>query len=43
MVTKKFSFNFTFLVLLSLIVNVPFCHGDGGGELCKLDIQVVLS
>ena len=26
-----------------LIVNVPFCHEDGGGELCKLDILVVVS
>ena len=40
---KKVTFNFTFLVLLSLIVNVPFCHEDGGGELCKLDILVVVS
>ena len=40
---KKVSFNFTFLVLLSLIVNVPFCHEVGGGELCKLTILVVVS
>ena len=40
---KKVTFNFTFLVPSSLIVNVPFCHEDGGGELCKLDILVVLS
>ena len=40
---KKVTFKFTFLVLLSLIVNVPFCHEDGGGELCKLDILVVVS
>ena len=40
---KKVTFNFTFLVLLSLIVNVPFCHEDGGGELCKLDLLVVVS
>ena len=40
---KKFTFNFTFLVLLSLIVNVPFCHEDVGGELCKMDILVAVS
>ena len=40
---KKVTFNFTFLVLSSLIVNVPFCHEDGGGELCKLDILIVVS
>ena len=40
---KKVIFNFTFLVLFSIIVNVPFCHDDGGGELCKLDILVVVS
>ena len=40
---KKVSFNFTFLVLSSLIVNVPFRHKDGGGELCKLDILIVES
>ena len=40
---KKVTFNFTFLGLLSLIVNVPFCHEDGCGELCKLDILVVVS
>ena len=40
---KKFTFNFTFLVLLSLIINVPFCMEDGGGDLCKLDILVVVS
>ena len=27
---KKVTFKFTFLVLLSLIGNVPFCHEDGG-------------
>ena len=32
----KVTFNFTFLVVLSLIINVPFCHEDGGGELCIL-------
>ena len=37
------TFNLAFLVLLSLILNVPFCHGDDGGELCKLDILVVVS
>ena len=37
---KKVTFKFTFLGLLSLIVNVPFCHEDGSGELCKLDILV---
>ena len=40
---KKVTFNFTFFVLLSFIVNVPFCHEDGVGELCKLDILVVVS
>ena len=40
---KKVTFKFTFLVILSLIVNVPFCHEDGGGELCKLDILIVVS
>ena len=36
---KKITFNFTFLLLLSLTVNVPFCREDGGGELCKLNFQ----
>ena len=40
---KKVNFKFTFLVLLSLIVNVPFCHEDGGGELCILDLLIVVS
>ena len=40
---KKVSFNFIYLVLSSLIVNAPFCHEDGGGELCKLDILIVVS
>ena len=40
---KKVTFKFTSLGLLSLIVNVPFCHEDGGGELCKLDILIVVS
>ena len=40
---KKVILNFIFLILLSLIVNVPFCHKDGDGELCKLDIPVVVS
>ena len=30
---KKVPFKFTILVLLSLSVNVPFCHEDRGGEL----------
>ena len=30
------------LVLLSLIVNVPFSHEDGDGELCKFDIILVV-
>ena len=42
-INKKVTFNFTFLVLSPLIVNVPFCHEDGGGELCKLDILIVVS
>ena len=29
---KKVNFNFTFLVLSSLIVNLLFCHEDGGGS-----------
>ena len=40
---KKVTFNFIFLGLLSLIVNVHFCHEDGCWELCKLDILVVVS
>ena len=40
---KKVTFNFTFLVLSSLIVNVPFCHEDSVGERCKLDILIVVS
>ena len=40
---KKATFKFISLVLLSLIVNVPFGHEDGGGELCKLDILSVVS
>ena len=40
---KKVTFNFTFLILLSLIVNVPFCHEAGCGELCKSDILVEVS
>ena len=40
---KKVTFKFTFLGLLSLIVNVPFCHEDGDRERCKLDILIVVS
>ena len=40
---KKVTFKFTFLVLSSLNVIVPFCHEDGGGELCKLYILIVVS
>ena len=40
---KKVAFKFMSLVLMSLIVNVPFCHEDGGGVPCKLDILVVVS
>ena len=40
---KKFTFKFTFLVLSSVIVNVPFCHEGGGGERCKLDKLIVVS
>ena len=40
---KRVTFNFTFLVLLLIIVNVPFGHEDGGGMLCKLDILVIIS
>ena len=39
----RVTFKFTFLVISSQIVNVPFCHEDGGGELCKLDILIVVS
>ena len=39
----KVTFKFISLVLLSLIVNVLFCHEDGGGELCNLDILFVVS
>ena len=42
-VKKKVTFNITFLSLLSLIVNVIFCHKDGGGDVCKFDILVVVS
>ena len=41
--SNKKDLKFTFLVLSSLIVNVPFCHDDGGGELCKLDILILVS
>ena len=41
--SKKVTFNFTFLVLLSPSVTVPFCHEDEVRELCKLDILVVVS
>ena len=40
---KKVTFNFTLLGLLSLIVNVPFCHADCGGKFFKLDILIVVS
>ena len=40
---KKLTFKFTFLVLYSLIINVPFCHEDGDRERCKLGIQIVVS
>ena len=40
---KKITFKFTFLVLSSLYVIVPFCHVDGGVELCKLYILIVVS
>ena len=40
---KKVTFKFTFLVLLSLIVNVPFCHEDDDEELCSLNILIVVS
>ena len=40
---KKITFNYTFLVVSSLIVNVPFCHEDGGWDLCKFDILDVVS
>ena len=40
---KKVTFKFISLVLSSLIVNVIFCHEDGGGELCNLDILIVVS
>ena len=40
---KKDTFKFISLVLSSLTVNVLFCHEDGSGELCKLDILIVVS
>ena len=40
---KKVTFNFTFLILSSLIINVLFCHEDGDGELCKFNILIVVS
>ena len=40
---KKVTFNFTLMVLSSLIVNVIFCHEVGGRELSKLYILVVVS
>ncbi len=40
---KKVTFKFTSLVLLSQIINVPFCHEDGGGELCRLDMLIVVT
>ena len=40
---KKVTFKFMSLVLSSLIVYVPFCHEDVGGELNKLDILIVVS
>ena len=40
---KKVTLNFSFFGFLSLIVNVPFCHEDGSGDLCKFDILVVVS
>ena len=40
---KKFTFKFPILVLLSLIVNVYFCHEDGDRECCKLDTLIVVS
>ena len=40
---KKVTFKFISLVLSSLIVNVIFCHEDGSGELCNLDILIVVS
>ena len=40
---KKVTFNFTFLVLLSLTVNDLFSQEDGDWELCKLDLLIVIS
>ena len=39
-VVKKVAFKFTFFILLSLIVNVSFCHEDGAGELSILVLKV---
>ena len=36
---KKVTFKFTYLLLLSLIVNIPFCHEDR----CKLNTLNVVS
>ena len=41
--TKKSYFQIHIFGTLSLIVNVPFCHKDGGVRLCKLDILNVVS
>ena len=39
----KVTVNFTFLVLLSHTLNFPFCHEEGDGEPCKLNILLVVS
>ena len=40
---KKSYFQIHLFGTSSLIVNVPFCHEDGGVRLCKLDILNVVS
>ena len=39
---KIFTFKFTFLVLPSLIINVPFCHEDSDRERCKGEGYILL-
>ena len=40
---RKVTLFFYLLELSSLMINVLFCHEDGGGKLCKLKILVVVS
>ena len=38
---KKVTFKFTFLVPLSLILKIPFCHEDSDRERCQFNILIV--